>query len=316
MFKKIILAVFLAFIAVNTVFSQALAIDAALLNAAKKFSEEVPNGTRVAVLNISSDSENLSNYIINELLVNLVDTRVFQVVPRSTIELELVKGEFDFQMTGLVSDEAQKRLGQFLGAGTIISGSVTRDSANSYRLIINAIHLENFTFQSSFRASFQNDRQVQALVGGRGNYFYEDYTTGQRLGMGALNIFGGTGSLMNRHHIGWVIAGLEIIGLPFLIVGLAGDPGSMEDHMASNQRTDDPYEQRRDYENALNASRGFITAGSVIIGIAVVFGFIIPSFHHKPNQTIAQNNFPFNFEFVSSNNQEINGVKLSYNLRF
>jgi hypothetical protein len=63
--------------------------------------------------------------------------------------LELAKGELDFQMTGYVSDESQKRLGQFLGADTIISGSVTRDSENSYRIVVSAIDLKSFTYQSS-----------------------------------------------------------------------------------------------------------------------------------------------------------------------
>ena len=147
--KSFVLVVFLAMAANYTVFSQAVTIDTALANATKEIAENIPKGTKIAVLNISSDYAQLSNYIIDELIVNLVSTRSFQVVPRSTVELELAKGELDFQYTGDVSDASQKTLGQFLGAGTIISGAVTRDSANSYRLVVNAIDLESFTYQSS-----------------------------------------------------------------------------------------------------------------------------------------------------------------------
>jgi TolB-like protein len=283
MFKKIITVVFLAFIAVNTVFSQAVAIDTAISNAAINISERVPNGTRIAVLNISSDYENLSDYIINELIVNLVNTGTFQVVPRSTVEMELVNREIDFQMTGFVSDESQQSLGRFLGAGTVISGSVSRDTANTYRLIINAIHVESFTFQTAFRASIQNDRQIVTLTGG---VFFEDYTFEQRIGMGALNMFFGLGSIMNGQRLGWIVTGVEAIGITFISMGLVEE-------------------------------RTFITVGALAIGGAVLFGYIIPFFHHKPNTTnVAQANFPFNLELVSSNNQDINGFRMTYNMRF
>jgi len=199
MFRKtFVLVTFLAMAANYTVFPQAVTIDAALSSAAKEIAESVPKGTKIAVLNMSSDYAKLSDYIIDELIVNLVNIKLFQVVPRSTVELELAKGELDFQMTGNVSDASQKRLGQFLGAGTIISGTVTRDSANSYRIVVNTIDLESFTYQSSYRISVLNDKQVKALIAGSGGVFYEDYTPGQRLGMGALNIFGGAGSIVQR----------------------------------------------------------------------------------------------------------------------
>jgi len=324
--KKIIGFVFLALIAVNAIFSQAMAIDTAISNAAKDFSESVPQGTRIAVLNISSDFEILSDYIINELIVNLVNTRKFQVVPRSAIELELANREFDFQMTGSVSDESQKSLGQFLGAGTIISGSVVRDAANTYRLIINAIHLESFTFQSSFRASIQNDRQLKALIAGSGGVFYEDYTVGQRFGMAGLNIFGGAGSLMNGHRIGWVTAGAEIAGIALVVLGLTAFDKTnyyLKEIEKAKQRNpvygDREYlinRETQNYESAKNTKKVWLTAGGITIGAGVVFGLIIPFFHHKPNQTIARNDFPLNFEFVSTNEGDINGIRLLYNMKF
>jgi len=57
--------------------------------------------------------------------------------------------------------------------------------------------------------------------------------------------------------------------------------------------------------------------GMLVMGAGVVFGFVIPFFHHKPDNTnVSQNNFPFNLELASSNNQEINGVRILYNMRF
>ena len=74
MFKKIVVFVFLVMVTNFTLFSQAVAIDTAVLNAAKEISQSVPQGTKIAVLNITSDYEKLSDYIINELIVNSMST--------------------------------------------------------------------------------------------------------------------------------------------------------------------------------------------------------------------------------------------------
>jgi len=322
MFRKVVLFLFLAIIVNNTVFSQSAVIDTVISNAAKEISESVPQGTRIAVLNISSDFSNLSDYIINELIVNLVNTRKFQIVPRSTVELQAANMEFDFQMTGSVSDDSQKRLGQFLGAGTIITGTVTRESANSFRLIINTIDLESFTFQSSFRASFQNNNQVKTLAAGSGGVFYEDYTVGQRFGMGALNIFGGVGSIYHGHKIGWLTTATEIAGIALIVFG--GYVFNSTEHWlyeleeAKRREWDDDIGRFQIlYDSAVKDRELFLTVGSIVIGAGVVFGFVIPFFHHKPNNTkVSQNDFPFNLELVSSNNQGFNGIRLLYNVSF
>ena len=265
-----------------TALSQSVTIDTALTNATKDIVESVSKGTKIAILNIESDYMNLSDYIINELIVNLVNTKQFQIVPRRTVELEAANREFGFQMTGYVSDESQKRLGQFLGAGTIITGSVKRDSANSFRLVINSIDLESFTFQSSFRASLQNDRHVKTLIADSGGVIYEDYTVGERLGIGAANIFFGIGSHLKGQKSAWIVTVLDTLAVTGLVLG--GIYGDDKGYL--------PYR----------------TIGTISIVSGIAIGFIIPFFHHKPNQTVSQNNFPFNLELVSSNNQNINGV--------
>jgi len=291
--KSFVLVLFLAMIANYRVFPQSVAIDAALSNAVKDISKGVPNGSKIAILNITSDSTNLSDYIINELIVNLVNTRLYRIVPRSTVELAAARREFAFQMSGDVSDDSQKRVGKFLEADTIITGSVTRDTANTYRLIINAIHLENFTFQSSFKASIQNDRQVKTLIADSGGVFYEDYTTGERIGMGALNMFFGIGSIMNGQKLGWLTTSLECAGIALVAIGFGASEKGYEAY--------------------------WLVPGFASIGVGVLFGYIIPFFHHKPNNnsiSYGNNQFPFNFELVSSNNQEINGIRILYKMRF
>ena len=96
---------------------------------------------------------------------------------------------------------------------------------------------------------------------------------------------------MNGHKIGGITTGLEAAGLLAILGG---------------QFFFNDGEQR----NLL------VGGGSVLIGAGVVFGFVVPFFHHKPGAQISQNNVPFNLELVSSNNQEVNGFRISYNMRF
>ena len=313
MFKKTLaVLIFLALIINHAVFSQAVPIDAALENAARDIAEGVPSGSKMAILNVTSDSSNLSDYIINELIVNLVNTRLFQIVPRSTVELAAAQREFAFQMSGDVSDDSQKRVGQFLEADTIITGSVTRDTSKTYRLVINAIHLENFAYQSSFRTSIHNDKQVKTLIADKGAY-YEDYSVGQRLGMGAVNMFFGLGSIFNGQHLGWITMGVEVVGLSLLPIGLGlkDVPFPMADPADPNGSENESNERRP------RVKKGLIIAGSAALGTGVLFGYIIPFFHHKPNNTnTSQIVFPFNVELVSSNNHDINGFRITYNMKF
>ena len=331
MFRKAVVffVVFLALTANYTVFSQSVTIDAAISNAVKEIAASVPRGTKIAVLNISSDYRGLSDYIIDELIVNLVNTRSFQVVPRSTIELELAQREFDFQSSGYVSDDDQKRIGYFLGTGTIISGSITRESSNSYRLVVTAIDLESFTYQSTSRISILNNNKMRELVTATGGgVFYADYTVGQRIGMGALNIFGGAGSFVNGYKSGWVTLGLEAFGLLAILGGL-GVPIPPEPvignyykwssgggtHSTSSLSPGQYAEAKAYYDGQIRDRDTWITIGSVAIGAGVVFGFVVPFFYHKPDNRVSQNNFPFGFEFVPSNNREI-GLRVSYRVSF
>jgi len=119
--KRIFVLALLALVGSQALFARTT-IGNGVSNAAREISERVPSGTRIAVLNISSDYVALSNFVINELILNIVRAGSFQVVPRSSVELEVAQREFDFQMDGLVSDDDQRSLGQFLGVDTFVTG--------------------------------------------------------------------------------------------------------------------------------------------------------------------------------------------------
>jgi len=310
MFKKAVVffVVFLAMSANNKLFSQSVTIDTALANAVNEIARSVPRETKIAVLNMSSDNRNLSDYIIDELIVNLVNTRSFQVVPRSTVEVAAARREFSFQMSGDVSDDSQKRLGQFLGAGAIVSGSITRDSANSYRLVVNAIDLESFTYQTSYRISILNDNKMRELVTAAGGGIL-DFTPAERWGASGLNLLFGAGSFIIQHDTqgGGTTALWEGIGTVVAVTGYI-----LYEAYASNY--DEDYDGNRSILSSYFAYPFYIGLATYVGG--AIYGIIRAQMYIKPGAQISQNNFPFNFELVSSNNQNINGLRISFNMRF
>jgi len=307
--KKIILVAVLVLIANHTLFAQAVGIDTAISNAVSDISGSIPGGATIAVLNITSEHEALSNFIINELILNLIRTGLFYVVPRTTVEMELVRQELLFQRDDeMVNPETQARLRRFAGADTLISGELSRETPNTYRLMITAIHSETFIFQAAYATSVQIDGQMRTLIGGTGAVVpvapvaavhVEDFTVGERLRMGFFNMFFGAGSIANRQHLGWAVAGGQSIGLLITILGATWYI--------------DPYFYDEDRET----QRTLLMTGGGIIGAAILFGYIIPFFHTRPApRTASSNNLPFDVELVSGNNRGINGFRVSHTIRF
>jgi hypothetical protein len=130
-------------------------------------------------------------------------------------------------------------------------------------------------------------------------------------------MFFGAGSIMNGQKLGWAITITEGIGAVFLTLGLAMNPVLELNHWSTGIGYHSSPESEKAYNDELKIKEAMTIGGIALAGGAIVFGYIIPFFHHKPNNTrVSQSDFPFNFELVSSNNQEVNGLRVSYRMRF
>jgi TolB-like protein len=162
MLKKNILFVFLALIAFNTVFSQAVTIDTALENSTSYLNGRITAGSKVVVLNFTSNWPQLSEYIIDELIGYIVNEGTLTVVDRSN--LEMIRRELNFQLSGEVSDATAQSIGQMLGAQTIISGAIT-PLGSSYRLRVRAISVETAHILGMYNVDVAQDSRLAALTG-------------------------------------------------------------------------------------------------------------------------------------------------------
>jgi TolB-like protein len=147
------------------VYSQeALALDQALQETAMYLKDRIEPGSKVVVLNFQSDYIDLSNYIIDETIAHLVNLGNMTVVDRQN--LETIRQEMDFQMSGEVSDESAQSIGRKLGAQIIVSGSIA-PLGDLYRLRVRAIEVETATIQGVDNHSIKLDGILATLTKNR-----------------------------------------------------------------------------------------------------------------------------------------------------
>jgi TolB-like protein len=144
---------------------QGKSLDTAIQEAARNIEQNIDAKLKVVVLNFSSTSTDFSEYVLGELSTELVNGKKLQVVDRKN--LDAIRAEMDFQLSGEVSDESAQAIGRKLGAEYIVSGSLT-NTGGIYRFRINTINVESAGIAASSAMDIANDNKVQALLASRG----------------------------------------------------------------------------------------------------------------------------------------------------
>jgi TolB-like protein len=144
--------------------TQTILLDQAIQTAANDIENSVDNGVKIAVLNFSSPSEQFSGYVLDELSINLVNGKKLTVVDRK--ELDLIRREENFQLSGEVSDESAQSIGKKLGAQMIVSGSLDA-MGRTYRFRIKTLNVETAAIEvfSSFDVNTREEKIVYLLAG-------------------------------------------------------------------------------------------------------------------------------------------------------
>jgi TolB-like protein len=249
--KRISLAAVLLCAAMTVFGQEAVVLDEAINDSVNYLVERLEPGTKVAVLNFSA-SPAISNYVIEEITVFLVNDSNFTVVDRS--ELELLQEEMNFQLSGDVSDESAQSIGKKLGAQTIISGSLS-PLGNRWRMRIRALEVETAKVQGIRTYTVKKDPVLSRFM---------PKTTGEKLGTGALNIVFGLGSYLERDLAGGltVTAGYAAaIGL-FVVEAAAFDRESPAAGLPA-------------------------TIGVAAAGLTIVYGFARPFIYNRNPQAVA-----------------------------
>lgn len=137
-------------------------LDQAIKEAAARLDGQITEGTKIAILNFTSPSDQFSAYVIDELTANLLETKKLTVVDRK--EIDLIRGELNFQFSGEVSDDSMQELGKMLGAEAIVSGSLM-EIGGAYRITIRALMVQTAVVAVQYRTDINDDSRAQALLG-------------------------------------------------------------------------------------------------------------------------------------------------------
>ncbi|MDR3342626.1 MAG: penicillin-binding protein activator LpoB [Treponema sp.] len=136
-------------------------LDAAVRETSDYLNKQLPKGNKLVILNIQSEYPALSEYIIDELIANTVNDRVFTVVDRQ--QLDVIRGELDFQTSGEVDDDTAQALGRMAGAQIIVSGAVSK-IGDLYRLRVRALGVQTAQIEGQFNRNIPDGPTVAALV--------------------------------------------------------------------------------------------------------------------------------------------------------
>jgi hypothetical protein len=136
-------------------------LDVAIKEAAAQMEANIPARTTVALVSVASTSAQLSEYVISRLEAALVSGRKLVVVDRAN--LDKVRAEQGFQLSGDVDDNSAKAIGKLLGAGAIVTGSFT-NLGDVYSLTLKAINLETATIAVSYPADIAKSTRIETML--------------------------------------------------------------------------------------------------------------------------------------------------------
>jgi hypothetical protein len=162
--------------------SAGMDLDAAIREAAGQMEARLPAKTTLALVSVASPSTAFSEQVITRLESAIVGSGKLGVVDRAN--LDKIRSEQGFQLSGEVDDDSAKAIGKLLGAGAIVTGFLT-DLGDVYSLTLKAINIETAMVAVSYLADLAKSTRIETLLATR---------DGAGSGRTALSQAGTTGS--------------------------------------------------------------------------------------------------------------------------
>jgi hypothetical protein len=113
-------------------------IDFAIQSAVEQVAEDLPNGSRIAIVEVTSQNRNVREYVIYEV-EHLLREKRYIIVDR--LQLDRARDELKLGISGEVDENTAVSIGKFTGANVVITGMV-HGEGNLQRLRLRAIEVE------------------------------------------------------------------------------------------------------------------------------------------------------------------------------
>jgi TolB-like protein len=151
-----------------------VSLDRAVAQTAQAIRAKTRQNTKIAVVEFASESANLSDYLMEELNFALLEEGL-SVIDRAN--LDAVRKELNFQMSGEVDDESALSIGKFLGLDYVVTGQFRLTGAE-YRLTVTLINVESAERESAARLDVRNDERTRTLVETLGKTRVQSHSAG------------------------------------------------------------------------------------------------------------------------------------------
>lgn len=300
--KKILGIMAALLIAHTAVF--AVEIETALAETAEQFSKTIKAGSTIAIIGISSDTEEMSDFMLDELTVNFVRLRKLKVADRAN--LAAIKKEMNFQLSGEVGDDSIQQIGAMAGAQTVIRGTL-KPFGESYLLVIHALNVTTAAVEDIYRAKIDGNETLALLLSGGKGYSSKKvlrtdrYHGGELAKLGFGNLLFGTGAYLAGNYVDgavltvWHIANLSMVGGGSFMIAIS----------------------RPNESDLVIGGITLATLGSISGLARIIYGFVRPKYYVKRNKNKSMGAADIlnglNFAVVPHKNGEA-AVSLGYSL--
>ena len=328
-------------------FAFAADVQTALKETAEQFSASLKEKSVVAIIGIYSESPALTDFMLDELTLQFVKLKKLTIADRAN--LEAIKKEMSFQLSGEVGDESIQQLGAKIGAETVIQGTLKQlGKSAQYTLTIRALDVTTAAVTDMYRANVEPNKVEKAMLEAAVN---ANKPTGQynATSIGFQNLLFGLGSYKTGHYgdgavltvghiVGW---GCLFAGVGVYVEAITRQPNIETKQVQSKQdipfgvgvelgitgptyitRTDRVYtidgqpmgqwvRKRSTIGIALMAVGGAVELGSII------YGFIAPVVRKNRSNAnaVAANDTGFKFNLAYTSSGDI-APQLSYKIRY
>jgi len=160
--KKVFFLLIISMILSGITYSQSIfTLDSAIADYSMNLAEIVPKGESIAIIAFETDKEPLLNYFYDSMMENIWKQGGIMLYERTRIEN--LQKELHFSLGGMVSDETAQRIGYFVGAGTVIYGSLTKIGSDYFMSIrATAVESGQVLFPKSYH--LQLDTRLAGLL--------------------------------------------------------------------------------------------------------------------------------------------------------
>ena len=323
-------------------FAFAADVQTALKETAEQFSASLKPKSVVAIIGIHSESPVLSDFMLDELTLRLVQLKKLTIADRAN--LEAIKKEMSFQLSGEVGDESIQQLGAKIGAETVIQGTLKQLGKNArYTLTIRALDVTTAAVTDMYRANVELNEIEAEMLGVKA--VKKAATQYSVASVGFQNLLFGLGSyrtghpgdgavLTVGHLLGW---GCFFAGIGVLAIESSeeADLRRQKEELERKRPSYFSYNSSTDYQNAVNQweankkrleDRGhkggptgvaLLSVGVIIEVGSIIYGFVMPTVHLKRARAnaVASNDTGFKFNLAYTSSGDI-APQLSYKIRY